>query len=93
VIRIGKSPWGVPVGYCLIGIFSLIPIALFLVTHDFSGVWYVVASFVLFTAGFYFRSIDLKVRFSHGTHWLWHLCGGAAVQLLLTFVYLSSKIL
>lgn len=92
VIRMSRSPWGVPLGYLLIGAFSLAPIVFFLFEHAFVGAWYVVSALALLVAGLYFRSIDLKVSSSHGTHWLWHLCGGVAAQLLFTFIWLSASL-
>lgn len=42
----------------------------------------------VFLLAVYFRSIDRSQQFFEmGTHWVWHLLGGVAVHLLITFVY------
>lgn len=93
VIRKSKSLLVLSLGYVLIGIFILIPIIIFLSGNSFFGFWYIVIAFASSALGLFFRSIDLKSKLIHGTHWLWHVFGGIAVHFLITYIYLSSKIL
>lgn len=89
VIRRSKAH----VGYVIMGIFLVVPIIIFLIKISFFGLGYFVFAFVFSLLALLFRSIDLKVKFRHGTHWLWHISGGVAFHFLITFVYLSSNII
>lgn len=93
IIRKSETLFALSLGYLIIGLFLLIPIIIFLIKNSFFGFWYILLAFAFSAIGLFLRSIDMKVRFMHGTHWLWHICGGIATNFLIVFIYISSNII
>jgi hemolysin III len=71
----------------------LFPSALHCIKNNYHNFKILVTSSIFFASGITFRVMDeLYIGSnSHGTHFLWHLCGGVSVALFLKYIYESDK--
>ena len=75
-------------GYCVVILPVLVPLSVLLVMTNFSNWLYLALAVVFFAMALFFRTIDLRVTWKHGSHWLWHIFGALAVQLTFMFIFL-----
>jgi hypothetical protein len=77
------------INYALMAATVLVPIFLFLRKKKFKNGNLVIGALVAFLCALFFRVVDADRWLSMGTHFLWHLFGAIACQLLFVFVYRS----
>jgi hemolysin III len=75
-------------GYCVVILPALIPLVVVLFMNDFANWIYLFLAVLFFGVALFFRTVDLKVKFKRGTHWLWHIFGAFAVQSTFMFIFL-----
>lgn len=80
------------INYFLMSLLVLVPLSLFLVRQQFRHVYYVLGSVLAFALALFFRIYDTDGWLPMGTHFLWHVFGAAACQLMFLFIYHSQGI-
>lgn len=75
-------------GYCVVILPMAIPLVIILFMTNFANWLYLAVTIVFFGIALFFRTIDLKVKWMCGTHWLWHVFGAIAVHSTYTFLFL-----
>lgn len=77
-------------GYSILGIAVVLPMLIYLARRDWRHGEKVLGGLILFAVAMIFRHFDLRVPLPMGSHFLWHLFGGAAVFMLMRFVFLDD---
>ena len=83
----------ISLGYIITALTLALPFLFYLKKTHWKNAGLVFTAFAVFGAAVYFRSIDLEQDwFPMGTHWLWHLLGGVAVHLLISYLYKDNLV-
>jgi hemolysin III len=84
----------ISLGYLITAITIALPLLIYLTRTGWRHVGWVAGAIGIFIAAVYFRTIDQRQEIlTMGTHWIWHLLGGVAVHLLITFIYKDKEVL
>jgi hypothetical protein len=84
---VGVSRGGPSMGYSMMGIFLILPIFYYIFKINKKHWQLAVLAFISALIAIFFRSIDLLVPFSMGTHFLWHLFGAFGTHLMFLYIY------
>lgn len=75
-------------GYCIVILPMVVPLSIVLYLTHFANAAYFFLALLSFALALFFRTIDLRVKWRRGSHWLWHVFGAIAVQLIFMYIYL-----
>lgn len=79
------------ISYASMGMIVLFPIVWYLAKTNFKDYRFVLFAILSFIMALFFRWSDKFAWLPVGTHFLWHIFGLIAVQLMLKFVYFSNE--
>lgn len=80
----------VSLGYAVLGLAVAIPAAIDCVRRRFAGSAWLVAAAVALAVAIFLRQVDMtwgRAWFPMGSHFLWHLLGGAATFFFIGYIY------
>lgn len=86
-LKAHPTPLTGSLSYCVVTLPMLIPLGIFLSATGFANFIYILLALVSMIIALTFRTIDLRVSWRIGTHWLWHVFGAIAVQFIFMFIF------
>ncbi len=84
----------ISLGYLITALVIALPLLIYLIRTGWRHAGWVAGAIGMFIAAVFFRTVDQRQEIlTMGTHWIWHLLGGVAVHLLITFIYKDKEVL
>jgi len=84
----------ISLGYLITALIIALPLLIYMIRTGWRHIGWVAGASGILRVAVFFRSIDLRQELlPMGTHWIWHLLGGVAVHLLITFIYKDKEVL
>lgn len=81
----------ISIGYSILALILIVPALIDCLRNHRDLIKYILGALVLFSVAITFRQLDSHHLLPMGTHFLWHLFGGASVYCMMEYMYRTGE--